>query len=312
MATIEARSHFRMAFRVHRIIKIACGLAIDGHQRQLAQIDTPRTFVGIDPVTVGFRLGGHRRREITGQVKARDCRFGGHLHGTLRIEPPRNPRHGRCGGGGVTYDARDHPIPVAGAFQLIERGDAAQLQPTIRRDNRRLAALDLDGAQECLNPAIDDVLDLTQPAIGRVLGQTYPHPIAMHDTAHLARWQKHTVLQTLDTNEAVSGAIGTDNALGTVARAVLQRRRAARITFGFAAATTATFGTVRAMAAAGNCLRSAVCLALAELSPAHAQLTAPQAVRKLRGSLGPVAPKGVRLPAQVAELVDALVSGTSG
>jgi hypothetical protein len=41
-------------------------------------------------------------------------------------------------------------------------------------------------------------------------------------------------------------------------------------------------------------------------------LTAPEAVRRLRRSHGPLAPKAVRLLAQVAELVDALVSGTSG
>ncbi len=193
----------------------------------------------------------------------------------------------------MTHDARDHPVPVAGALQLIERGDAPQLQSTIRRDDRRLPALDFNGAQECLDPAINDVLDLTQPAIGGVLGQPHPHPIPMHDTAHLARWQKHAVLQTLDANEAVSGAIGADNALGTVARAVLQRRRAARITFRLA---TAALGAMRAVAAAGNCLRSAVRLALAELSPAHAQLTAPQAVRKLRGSLGPTGPEGCPAP----------------
>jgi hypothetical protein len=41
-------------------------------------------------------------------------------------------------------------------------------------------------------------------------------------------------------------------------------------------------------------------------------LTAPDALRRLRRSLEPLAPEGVRLLAQVAELVDALVSGTSG
>ena len=86
-------------------------------------------------------------------------------------------------------------------------------------------------------------------------------------------------------------------------------RGAARITLGLAAGA---FGARGGVAAAGNGLRSAVCLALAELSSAHAQLTAPQAVRKLRRSLGSFVPKGVRLLAQVAELVDALVSGTSG
>src|SRR3984957_14439452 len=209
----------------------------------------------------------------------------------------------------MAHDARDYPVPIARAFQLIERGDAPQLQPPIRRDDRRLAALDFNGTQEGFDPAIDDGFDLAQPAIRGVFGQTHPHPIAVHDTAHLARWQKHAVLQALDTNEAVAGAIGTDDALGTVARPVLQCSPAARLTLRLAASAFAARGVVTG---AGDCLRSAVCLALAELSPAHAQLTAPQAVRKLRGSLGLLAPKGVRLPAQVAELVDALVSGTSG
>ena len=75
---------------------------------------------------------------------------------------------------------------------------------------------------------------------------------------------------------------------------------------------TAGFGAVCTVTAAGNRLRRAESLALAELAPAHTQLTAPRAVRKLRRSLGPMAQKGVRLLAQVAELVDALVSGTSG
>ena len=104
----------------------------------------------------------------------------------------------------MAHDARNHPIAVARALELIQRSDTAQLQAAIRRNDGGLSALDFDSPQKGFHTAINDLLHLAQPTVGRIALQAHPHAIAVHHAAHLPGRQKHTVLEPLHADEAVA------------------------------------------------------------------------------------------------------------
>ena len=79
----EAR---RVRLGVDRVVEIARILAVDGHQRQRAQVDARCGFARIDVLAAGLRLAQRRRRELVRQVEARDRRLGGELDRTVRIQ----------------------------------------------------------------------------------------------------------------------------------------------------------------------------------------------------------------------------------
>ncbi len=76
-----------MRLGIDRVVEVLGVFAVDGHQRQVAQVDAPRRFRGIDLVAVGFRLAHRLGRELPRQIEARDGRFAGELDRLLRIEP---------------------------------------------------------------------------------------------------------------------------------------------------------------------------------------------------------------------------------
>src|SRR6185437_10278991 len=141
----------------------------------------------------------------------------------------------------------------------------------------------------------------------------------MHDTTHLVRGQEHAVLHPINAHEAVSGPIRADGALYDASGL----RRGARRRPAFRAALvprccgsrfclrlprparTTTVGVFAMGGLIGLGPRAVIVVAPPEFRSPRAQLTAPDPVRRFRRLRLPC-------PARVAELVDALVSGTSG
>ena len=213
---------------------------------------------------------------------------------------------------------RDDPVAAARAVEVLRRDHAPQLQPPVGRTHPGRAAGDLHGAEERMYAALEHLVDHARPAIGRIARDLHPHAIAVHDAAHLRRREEHTVLETLDAQEAITGAIGAHGSLHQRtrfdrARSACSARRAAAPPAARAVAARRCAGGCRgrragalpvlrpARLAGARAARAAAAVASAVLSATRVQLTVPGPVRTLR-----------RPPARVAELVDALVSGTSG
>ena len=162
-------------------------------------------------------------------------------------------------------------------------------EPAVGRAHAQLAPVALDHAEVSVESALEDAGDASGPAALVILLQAEADAIALHEPGHLARRQEHAALETLDARKAEARAIGRDDALG-------DGRLAAAGIGGFVRGTMRRAPHRLPRSMAGRMARAA------RWFLSTTQLTAPYPLRTLR-----------RPPrAQVAELVDALVSGTSG
>jgi hypothetical protein len=58
-------------------------------------------------------------------------------------------------------DTGDYPIAATGALQVVHRESAVKLQAAIRGGHPRASTLHLDGSEECIDAALDNLLDGT-------------------------------------------------------------------------------------------------------------------------------------------------------
>ena len=229
------------------------------------------------------------------QIKARKRRLGTQFNRTRRIKTLCNNR--RCGrrGACVAANTGDDPIAVSGTGKISRRNRTAQLQTPIRSAHPRCASLKLDRAQKRGHAPIKHGLDVPAPPIGAVAPHPHADAVAVQKPAHLRRRQEYILGEPDDAQKAEAAAICAHRPFHNLA-------------------------IERLLAALGSALRARLCAALRRrflrgkrpavtppvLSASRRQLTVPVPMRTFR-----------RLPcfrftAQVAELVDALVSGTSG
>jgi len=73
--------------------------------------------------------------------------------------------------------------------------------------------LHLDGAEERAHPALEHLLDGSRPPIITIARDSDAQAIAVDHTAHLWWRQENTLLEPLDPQKAVAGAMSADRAL---------------------------------------------------------------------------------------------------
>ena len=208
----------RVRLGVHRIVKIARILPVDGDERQRTQVDARVRLTRIHLLAASLRLAQRRSGKFVRQIKARDRGFRGHLHRTIRIQALCD--HGLSGRARarVPGDPGNDPVTVTRAVQLLRRHCAAQLQPPVGGDHPGAAPLDLHGAEKRGDSALEHLLDDPGPALARVARHLHPQPIAVHHAAHLRRRQEHAFPEALDAQEAEARAIRAHRALDDGAR----------------------------------------------------------------------------------------------
>ena len=141
---------------VDRVVEVLGVFAVDGDQRQVAQVHAPRRFRGVDFVAIGFRLADGLGREFTRQIEARDGGFAGELDRLLRIQTLDDARLGSRARSGVTRHRRDDPVAVARAGEFFRRHHATHADAPIRRRHERRAAMDFERSDECLGGVFED------------------------------------------------------------------------------------------------------------------------------------------------------------
>ena len=119
-----------MRLGVHRVVEVLGVFAIDGDQRQFAQVDALRATRRIDCIAVALRFADGFGRKIAWQVEARDGRLAGELHRLLRIETLEDARLRRRTRARVTRDGGDDPVAMMRAAELA--GATRQRMPMRR------------------------------------------------------------------------------------------------------------------------------------------------------------------------------------
>ena len=197
----------------------------------------------------------------------------------------------------------------------VRRSDrAAQLQTPVGGVHPGATSLDLDRREERAHAALENLLDGTRPTAAGIARGPHAQTIAVHHATHLGRRQEHTLLQSLDAQESVAGAIRAHDAFDRGSRleaGTRSPRARMRFVAGAAVAASRRARAVLCLRAVGAAVRframslgrtPLAAIASPGLSSTRLQLTVPGPVRTFRG---------LPAPARVAELVDALVSGTS-
>ena len=118
-----------------------------------------------------------------------------------------------CGCGTcVSRDPGDDPVAAARAVQVLRRDRAAQLQAPVGGAHPGVAARDFHACRETPYAALEHLLDHPDQRSVASRDDFHAQPIAVHHAAHLRRRQEHAVLETLDAQETVAGAIGAHGA----------------------------------------------------------------------------------------------------
>jgi hypothetical protein len=137
-----------MRFGIQRVVKVLGIFAVDGDERQIAQVN-PRFGLGrINALAevLGFAQGFLRK--LMRQIKARERRLGTQFHRTRRIKTLLN--YGRCGRrrACIATDARDDPIAISRTGEIRRSHGTAQLQAPVGGAHPGRASLKLNRAQE--------------------------------------------------------------------------------------------------------------------------------------------------------------------
>ena len=207
-----------MRLCIQRVVEVAGIHAVDRDQRQCPQVDARLGLARVDVFAEGVCLAQRLRRELVRQRELRQCGFGGQLHRPLRVQALLDDRLGGRGRACVPCDPGDHPVTGTRAVQVVRGDRAAQLQAPVGGTHPRTAALDFHRTEEGGHATLEDLLERAGPAVGRIAGDLHPQAIPVHDAAHLRRRQEDALLEAINLEEAIAGAVGADGPLddGTV------------------------------------------------------------------------------------------------
>ena len=178
-----------MRLGIHRVVKILGILAVDGHERQAAQVQPLRSLARINFLAVALRLAGRLGRKFARQIEARDGRFAGKLDGLFGVETSRDAGLGVGTLSAVAGNCGDDPVAVPSAAKIGRRNEATESNPPVGRGHEGGAPVNFESPDEGLGGMFEDGFQLPGvPSVTPAL-HAHAHPITVHDANHLRRRQ---------------------------------------------------------------------------------------------------------------------------
>ena len=199
---------------IDRVVEILGVLAVDGHQRHVAQVDAAGDLFVIHAVRQGGRLVEHLLRELVGNVVAVDCRLHRQRGGQAVAQHRQDPAQGRAPRLGGAGDLAHHELAVAGLAAVLGRDQDVALDAGIVGFDVAHAVLKHEAADHPAHAALEHFDDRTlAPAAAVDAGDVGQHAVAVHDLAHLERRQEQVVAGALvRAQEAEAVRVGDDAA----------------------------------------------------------------------------------------------------
>ena len=181
-------------FAPHRIVEILGVLAVDGHQRQLAQIDAAGdvAFGHLQRHRGGF--GDHLRREFMRQVVAMDRGFHHQRGRELVAEHGEHAADRRAVGVGRMHDLAHHQLAVLRIEARVGRDLHVALDAGIVGLHITDAGFQREAADQPAQAALQHLDDDAFAAAATVdAGDAGHHPVAVQHLAHFQRRQEQVV-----------------------------------------------------------------------------------------------------------------------
>ncbi len=202
-----------VGFAPHRVIEILGVLAIDGDQRECAQVE-PLEDVGLLHVERHRgRLGQDLRRKLVRDLMCMDRRF----HRQRRCQLVTKHRQHLADRRAMLVlrlgDLDHDQLAMLCVLACVLRDHHVALDALVVGHDIGDAGLFGVATKQAIEPALqhlDDRAFLATAAIDT--GDTGQHAIAMGDLAHLVRRQEQVIAATIRTQEAESVRIGNDGA----------------------------------------------------------------------------------------------------
>ncbi len=199
---------------VHGVVEVLGILAVDGDQRQLAQVAAVADVLGGDIHRHRGGLVQHLLRELVRQAVAVD----GGLHHQRRLEHVAQHREHaadrRAMGVRGVDDLADHQLAVFGAFGGVVRDLHVAKDPLVVGHHEADARLHVEAAQQPGGPALEHFGDhALAAATGIHARDAGHHPVAVHGLAHFIRRQEQVVAGAgVRAQEAEAVGVGDDGA----------------------------------------------------------------------------------------------------
>ena len=233
---------------VDRIVEVARVLAVNGRERDGAQVNPGTEACGLDALAKGACLAQRLRRKFVRQLVRGDRELDrGRRHSFFR-QHPRHPADRIGVAARRVHELGDHQLPVGGAAARGRRDRHPVANAAVVGLDEADAAFLVIAAGDLADRALQHLDDLGFAPAPRILtGRAHRDAIAMHDLAHLRRRQvqvvgavvRHeeakTVTMTHDLAAAHRDALGQQVLLAPVLQqlAVADHRREALVERGF-------------------------------------------------------------------------------
>ncbi len=213
----------------HGIVEVARVLAVDRHERHVAQVDARAEALGLDGLAVAPRLAQHGRRELVWQLVRGDRELDrGLRHALLRQHA--GDAADRLGVPARRLDDLGDDQAAVGRAALVARRDHDALADAavVGRDEAD-AALEVEAAGDLARAALEHLDDLAFLAVAAIDADD-PHrdAVAVHDAAHL-RWREEGVVGAVVGNEEAEAVAVAGDLAGADRQPVEQQELVAAV-----------------------------------------------------------------------------------
>ncbi len=196
---------------VHRIVEVLRVLAVDGHQRELAQIGAPLLGLFRDLGRQILALGLHQRRPDLRQVVAADRHIDLHPGCHVITEDLDDAADRLVAFAGVFEDLHDHQLAVLGTVGLIGGHQDILIDPLVVGDDKAHALLEIVTPGHMVVGVFQHLDDgALAPAAAIHPGDPRHHPVAVQASVHLPSREEDIVAALVRHQEAESVRMADD------------------------------------------------------------------------------------------------------
>ena len=181
-----------MGFAIHRVVEVARGFAVDGHQRQAAQIKTAFAVFRGDHRRVFRRQFFDLGREHVRQGMFTQCDLDFHAGVAVVAQQLHHARHRLTVPRGLRDQFHGHHLPGFGAADLIRRHHEFLADALVFRHHEVNAVTALQASHMVRFGTLQNLGDLAFRAAAAIhTGDARHHAIAMQHFAHFVGAEKH-------------------------------------------------------------------------------------------------------------------------
>ena len=204
-------------FAIDRVVEVACGFAVDRHQRQVADVLAPGQVLLQYFLRQCFGLLLHIRREHVGQIVLPECDLDFHAGAGETAEDFDDAADGFVVRPRLGENFHRHHLARLRAARVLGRDENVLVDAAVFRDQETDAAFQVVAPDDGLVDVLQHLDDLALAAAALVeAGDAHQHAVAVQHTVHFLGRQEEVVAAFFRTDETESVRVAIDPALDEI------------------------------------------------------------------------------------------------